>query len=201
MQLYATMQLMQLYATILKLYATILQHFRMKLYATMELYATTPGWGDKWTEWARGGANGGAIYGGAYSQLWTVIKAFASIGHRILMELLAREQGTASQSIKLSALMLAAMVYVFISLSGPPIMHSNLIQQSKHRCAEGFALALTMPRARGRPRRGAGWYAADARKKRHQRFARAMLLAKEKHEVAPQHQIHRLEPMLKRTCP
>jgi hypothetical protein len=140
----------------------------------------SPGWGDRWTEWARGGANGGAIYGGAYSQLRPVIKAFTSVGHRILMELLAREQGTASQSIKLSALMLAAMVYVFISLIGPPIMHSNLIQQSKHRCAQGIALALIMPRARGRPRRGAGWYAADARKKRHQRFARAMLLAKEK---------------------
>jgi hypothetical protein len=77
--------------------------------------------------------------------------------------------------------MLAAMVYVFISLRGPPIMHSNLIQQSKHRCAKGFALALTMLRERGRPHRGTGWYAADARKKWHQRFSRAMLLAKEKH--------------------
>jgi hypothetical protein len=96
------------------------------------------------------------------------------------MELLARGQGTASQSIKLSALMLAAMGYAFFSLNGPPTSHSNLFQQGKHRCAGGSALALTMPRVRGRPRRGAGWYAADSRRKRHQRFSRAMLLAKKK---------------------
>ena len=37
MQLYATMQLMQLYETILKLYETILQQFCMQLYANMQL--------------------------------------------------------------------------------------------------------------------------------------------------------------------
>jgi hypothetical protein len=96
------------------------------------------------------------------------------------MELLARGQGTASQSIKLSALMLAAMGYVYFSLNRPPTSHSNLFQQVQHRRAGGSALALTMPRVRGRPRRGAGWYAADSRRKRHQRFARAMLLARKK---------------------
>ena len=116
----------------------------------------------------------------AYSQLRAVIKSLTSVDHWILMELLARGKGTASKSIKLSALMLAAMGYVFISLSGPPIMHSNLLQQGKHCCAKGFTLALTMARARGRPRRGAGWYAVDTRRKRHERFARAMLLDKEK---------------------
>jgi hypothetical protein len=99
------------------------------------------------------------------------------------MEPLAREQGTASQSIQLSALMVAAMVYGIISLIGPPIMHLKLVEQSKNRCAGGIlalALALIMPQARRRPRRGAGWYAADARKKRHKRFERALLLAKTK---------------------
>jgi hypothetical protein len=102
------------------------------------------------------------------------------------MEPLTREQGTTSQSIKLSALMLAAMVYVIISSIEPPRMHLNLVEQSKNRCAGGIlalALALIMPRARGRPHRGAGWYAADARKKRHKRFERALLLAKTKHRV------------------
>jgi hypothetical protein len=37
-----------------------------------------------------------------------------------------------------------------------------------------------MPRARGRPRRGAGWYAVDSRRKRHKKFERALVLAKRK---------------------
>jgi hypothetical protein len=80
--------------------------------------------------------------------------------------------------------MVAAMVYVIISLIGPLRMQLNFVEQSKNHCAGGIlalALALIMPRARGRPRRGVGWYAADARKKQHKRFERALLLAKTKH--------------------
>jgi hypothetical protein len=40
MQLYATMQLKQLYCNYMQLFATILQQFRMQLYANMQLYAT-----------------------------------------------------------------------------------------------------------------------------------------------------------------
>jgi hypothetical protein len=36
---------------------------------------------------------------------------------------------------------------------------------------------LSMPRARGRPRRGAAWYAADSQRKRQKKFERAMALA------------------------
>jgi hypothetical protein len=68
-------------------------------------------------------------------------------------------------------------------LTGPLRMQLKLVEQSKNRSAGGIlalALTLTMPRARGRPRRGAGWYAVDSRRKRHKRFERALLLAKRK---------------------
>jgi hypothetical protein len=39
------------------------------------------------------------------------------------------------------------------------------------------AFLLSMPRARGRPRRGAAWYAADSRRKRQKKFERALALA------------------------
>jgi hypothetical protein len=41
-----------------------------------------------------------------------------------------------------------------------------------------IALFLSMPRVRGRPRRGAGWYADDLRRKRQKKFERALTLAK-----------------------
>jgi hypothetical protein len=41
-------------------------------------------------------------------------------------------------------------------------------------------LAPTMPRLRGKPRRGAGWYAADSRRKRHGNFKRVVRLARQK---------------------
>jgi hypothetical protein len=37
-----------------------------------------------------------------------------------------------------------------------------------------------MPRIRGRPRRGAGWYAAESRRKRHKKFAQAIRAARRK---------------------
>lgn len=99
------------------------------------------------------------------------------------MEPLVCEQGTTSQSIKLSTLMVAAMVYVIFRLTGPPRMNLKFVEQSRYRHAGGIlalALPLTMPRERGRPRRGVGWYATDARNKRHKKFERALLLVKRK---------------------
>jgi len=37
-----------------------------------------------------------------------------------------------------------------------------------------------MPRLRGKPRRGAGWYAADSRRKRHRNFQRGVQMARQK---------------------
>jgi hypothetical protein len=114
-----------------------------------------------------GGAKGEAIYDGSHLQLQPFMKAFTFIGHRLLMEPLTREQGPASQSIKLSALMVVAMVYVIIRLTGPLRMHLKFVEQSKNRRAGGIlalSLALTMPRARGRPRRGVDWYAVGCKK-------------------------------------
>jgi hypothetical protein len=79
--------------------------------------------------------------------------------------------------------MAATIVYVIIRLTRPLNMQLKLVKKSKNRCAGGIlalALTLTMPRARGRPRRGAGWYTVDSRRKRHKRFERALLLAKRK---------------------
>jgi hypothetical protein len=41
-----------------------------------------------------------------------------------------------------------------------------------------------MPRVRGRPHRGSGWYAADSRRKRHWNFKCAMTLAKQRRRRA-----------------
>jgi hypothetical protein len=40
-----------------------------------------------------------------------------------------------------------------------------------------IALLLYMPRARGRPRRGAAWYASDSRRKRQKKFEKALAMA------------------------
>jgi hypothetical protein len=111
------------------------------------------------------------------------MKALTSVGLRLSMGPLTSEHRPASQSIKLSALMAATIVYVIIRLTGTLRMHSKLAEQSRNRRAGdilALVLILTMPRARGRPRRGAGWYAAESREKRHKRFERALLLAKRK---------------------
>jgi hypothetical protein len=112
-----------------------------------------------------------------------VMRGLTSVGLHLLTGPLTRENRPASQSIKLSALMAAATIYAIISLLGTLRMHLQLTEPSKNR-SEGEILALVlifiMPRARGRPRRGAGWYAADSRRKRHKRFERALVLAKRK---------------------
>jgi hypothetical protein len=111
------------------------------------------------------------------------MRALTSVGLRPSMGPLTRENRPASQSIKLSALMAAAIVYAIIRLTGTHRMYSQPTEQRRNRSI-GDILALvlifTMLRARGRPRRGAGWYATDSRRKRHKRFERALVLAKRK---------------------
>jgi hypothetical protein len=46
--------------------------------------------------------------------------------------------------------------------------------------ALALILALSMPRVRGKPRRGAGWYATESRRKRHRKFERAMIMAEQR---------------------
>lgn len=111
------------------------------------------------------------------------MKALTSVGLHLSMGPLTREQKPASQSIKLSALMAAAIVYVIFRFNETLRMHSKLAKQSRNRRGGNtlaLLLILTMPRARGRPRRGVGWYAVESRRKRHKRFERALLLAKRK---------------------
>jgi hypothetical protein len=81
---------------------------------------------------------------------------------------LMHEHRPASQSIKLSTLMVAAIVYAIIHLTGTLRVHSKLTEQSRNSSAGdtlALILILTMPRVRGRPRRGADWYAVDYRRK------------------------------------
>jgi hypothetical protein len=96
---------------------------------------------------------------------------------------LTHENRLTNQSIKLSILMDAAIVYAIIRLIGTHRLYSQLTEPSRNRSVGdilALVLILTMPRARGRPYRGAGWYAADSRRKRHKLFERALVLAKRK---------------------
>jgi hypothetical protein len=102
----------------------------------------------------------------------------------MLMELFACVQGTDRQSIKLSTLMFfSALGYVFYSRAGYGYVYdfyASLPQPAQHCRAGGFTFAFTMPRIRGQPRRGAGWYAAESQRKRHQKFTRAIRVARKK---------------------
>jgi hypothetical protein len=97
----------------------------------------------------------------------------------MLMELFACVQGTDRQSIKLSALMFfSALGYVFYSPAGYGYVYdfyASLPQPAQHCRAGGFAFAFTMPRIRGQPRR-----AAESQRKRHQKFTRAIRVARKK---------------------
>jgi hypothetical protein len=100
---------------------------------------------------------------------------------------LTSEHRPAIQSIKLVALMAATIIYVITHLTGSLRVHSKLAEKSRSSSAfDTLALILTlaMPWARGRPRRGADWYAADSRRKRHKRFEWALLLAKKRRRWA-----------------
>jgi hypothetical protein len=94
------------------------------------------------------------------------------------MDLFACGKGTERQSTKLSALMaLSLLVYVLHSSKSwdnTRGFNVNSPQSAWHYRAEGSSFTQTMPRLRGRPRRGARWYAAASRRKRHQRFVQAI---------------------------
>jgi hypothetical protein len=111
------------------------------------------------------------------------MKGTTSVGLRSLMGLRTSYYRTDSQSIKLSALMAAIIIYAFSRLAGNLSVSSKLAEQ---RCSCGvlgvlaLLLAPAMPRLRGKPRRGAGWYAADSRRKRHRKFQRAVSMAKQR---------------------
>jgi hypothetical protein len=111
------------------------------------------------------------------------MRGINSVGLHLLMRPLTRASRPASQSIKTAALMAIATIFSLISFLGGFGMHWKVTEPSENNSAGGIlalVLVLTMPRARGRPRRGAGWYAADSRWKRHKKFERALVLAKRK---------------------
>jgi hypothetical protein len=85
------------------------------------------------------------------------------------------------QSIKTTALMATTIIFALISSLGGFGMIRKVAKLNRDNLAMGtlaIALFLIMPRARGRPRRGAGWYAVDSRRKRQKNFERALTLAK-----------------------
>jgi hypothetical protein len=111
------------------------------------------------------------------------MKVPTSIGLCLSMGPLTSEHRLASQSIKLSALMAAAIIYALTRLTGSLSVSSKLAgQRSSSSALDTLALilALAMPWARGRPHRGAGWYAANSRRKRHKRFEQAVIMAKKR---------------------
>jgi hypothetical protein len=115
------------------------------------------------------------------------MKVPTSVGLRLSMGPLTSEHRPASQSIKLSALMATTIIYAITCLTRSLSVHSKLAEQrSSNRALDTLALilALAIPRARGRPCRGAGWYAADSRRKRHKRFERALIMAKKRRRQA-----------------
>jgi hypothetical protein len=86
-------------------------------------------------------------------------------------------------SIKPATLMATTTIFSLINILSGFGMHWEIIEPSKHNSAGevlALVLILTMPRARGIPRRGTGWYAANARRERYKKFERALVLAKQK---------------------
>jgi hypothetical protein len=111
------------------------------------------------------------------------MRGITSVGLHLLMGPLTRTNRPASQSIKPSALMATTTIFALINLLDSLRMHSQLTEPRKNRrVGEVLApvLILIMPRARERPRKGAGWYVADSQWKRHKQFERALVLANKK---------------------
>jgi hypothetical protein len=103
------------------------------------------------------------------------------------MQLSTSAFSPASQSIKLMALMAFIVAYPPINLLGSSIVFWQLpAQRGCYRALGDLALtfAPVMPRLRGRPRRGAGWYAAASRRKRHREFNCAVTLARQRRRQA-----------------
>jgi hypothetical protein len=98
-----------------------------------------------------------------------------------LMRPLTRARRTVGQSIKTTALMAIATIFSLISSLGGFGMIRKVAEPKGDNFVVGtptLDLVLSIPRARGRPRRGAGWYAADSRWKRQKKFEKALSLAK-----------------------
>jgi hypothetical protein len=92
-----------------------------------------------------------------------------------------------SQSIKLLALMALTTIYSPTCLTGSSNVPPKPPEQRGCSSVLGVLalnFALAMPRVRGRPRRGAGWYAADSRRKRHRNFKRVVTIAKQRRRRA-----------------
>jgi hypothetical protein len=103
------------------------------------------------------------------------------------MQLSTSAIGPASQSIKLVALMAFIVVYFPINLLECSIvLEQSSAQRGCHPVPDDLALnsVPVMPRLRGRPRRGAGWYAAASRWKRHREFQSAVTLARRRRRQA-----------------
>jgi hypothetical protein len=100
----------------------------------------------------------------------------------------------ASQSIKLSALMLAAMVYVIISLIGPPIMHLNFFEKNKNRCAGGI-LALALAGQGEDPAEEPAGTRRMQERSNTRGLKELFSWPRQNAEVTPQQQIHPLEHM------
>jgi hypothetical protein len=97
------------------------------------------------------------------------------------------DHSTISQSIKLMDLMAITVFYSSTYLTRSSNVPSKLPKQRGcNRVLGELALnfTLAMPRVRGRPRRGADWYAADSRRKRHWNFKHMMSLAKKRRHRA-----------------
>jgi hypothetical protein len=104
------------------------------------------------------------------------------------MRPLTRARRTVDQSIKTTALMATDINFILINHLGGFVMHWE-IAESKVEPSEcrnrdtpsasilAIALLLHMPRARGRPRRGAAWYAFDSHRKQQNNFEKALALA------------------------
>jgi hypothetical protein len=88
-----------------------------------------------------------------------------------------------SQSIKIMDLMAIIVVYPSTCLTESSNVPLKLPEQwGCNRALDDLALnfTLAMLRVRGRPRRGAGWYTTDSRRKRHWNFKCATTLAKQR---------------------
>jgi hypothetical protein len=121
--------------------------------------------------------------------------------HNQLTSPLKRAKGTTHQSIKHSALMVDTVTInlTLISCLDGYAMHLQIqfvecwSRDNLSVNISAIAQLLHMPRARGRPRRGAAWYAYDSRRKRQKKFERALALASAR--ATRKHGRHRTPPM------
>jgi hypothetical protein len=77
--------------------------------------------------------------------------------------------------------MAIATIFALISSLSGFGMIQKVVESNRDNFVVGtlaLALVLSMPRERGQPRRGAGWYVADSRWKRQKKFEKALSLAK-----------------------